>query len=188
MPREPRHNARRTFDDRNRLLDPVNVRLLSELRGDPRLSMSALARRVGMSAPAVTERVQRLERTGVIAGFRMEVDPVALGMPVTAIVRIRPGPAQLPRVAETAQQTPQVVACHRVTGEDCLVLTVHAPSIGDLEELLDRFQPFGQTTTSVVVATPVPPRPLPLPTPPDGHRDPPDSREPRTHPPDHLRA
>lgn len=166
MPEDSRRNGQTAFDRPPKLLDPVNLQLLAALHADPRLSMSALARQVGMSAPAVTERVQRLQRAGVIAGFRMEVDPAALGLPVTAIVRIRPGPGQLPRVAETARQTPAVVVCYRVTGEDCFVLTVHAPSVGQLEELLDRFQPLGQTTTSIVVSTPVPPRPLPLPTPP----------------------
>jgi Lrp/AsnC family leucine-responsive transcriptional regulator len=141
----------------------VNVRLLSELHRNPRLSMSELARRVGMSAPAVTERVQRLERAGVIAGYRMEIDPAALGMPVTAIVRIRPGPGQLPKIADAAQQTPEVVECHRITGEDCFLLKVHAPSISEIEEVLDRFLLFGQTTTSIVVSTPVPLRSLPLP-------------------------
>jgi Lrp/AsnC family leucine-responsive transcriptional regulator len=140
----------------------VNVRLLTELHGDPRLSMSELARRVGMSAPAVTERVQRLERLGVIAGFRMDVDPAALGMPVTAIVRVRPGPGQLPKIAAAARETPQVVECLRITGEDCFLMKIHAPSIGQLEEVLDQFLLFGQTT-SIVVSTPVPPRPLPLP-------------------------
>lgn len=149
-------------------MDAVNIRLLSELHRNPRLSMSELARRVGMSAPAVTERVQRLERSGVITGFRMDVDPAALGMPVTAIVRIRPGPGQLYKIAEVARQTPQVVECHRITGEDCFLLRIHAPSLGDLEELLDRFLLFGQTTTSIVVSTPVPLRPLPLPVPPEG--------------------
>lgn len=143
-------------------MDAVNLRLLSELHADPRLSMSELARRVGMSAPAVTERVQRLEAAGVITGYRMEVDPAALGMPVTALVRIRPGPHQLPKIARAAEETPQVVECHRITGEDCFFLKVHAPSIGDLEQILDRFLLFGQTTTSIVVSTPVPPRPLPL--------------------------
>jgi Lrp/AsnC family leucine-responsive transcriptional regulator len=114
-----------------------------------------------MSAPAVTDRVQRLERSGVIAGFHMDVDPAALGMPVLAIVRIRPGPGQLPKIAEVAQQTPQVVECYRITGEDCFILKVHAPSIGGLEELLDRFLLYGQTTTSIVVSTPVPRRQLP---------------------------
>ncbi|HET9140356.1 Lrp/AsnC family transcriptional regulator [Actinophytocola sp.] len=144
------------------MLDEVNLRLLTELHGNPRLSMSALARRVGMSAPAVTERIQRLERLGVIAGFRMDVDPAALGLPVTAIVRVRPGPGQLPKIATAARDTPQVVECHRITGEDCFLMKVHAPSIGQLEEILDRFLLFGQTTSSIVVSTPVPLRPLPL--------------------------
>ncbi|HEV8567098.1 MAG TPA: Lrp/AsnC family transcriptional regulator [Actinoplanes sp.] len=147
------------------MLDEVNLRLLAELHDKPRQSMSELARRVGMSAPAVTERVQRLEAAGVIVGYRMEVDPAALGMPVTALVRIRPGPGQLSKIAQTARETPQVVECHRITGEDCFFLRVHAPSIGDLEEVIDRFLLFGQTTTSIVVSTPVPLRPLPLPTP-----------------------
>ena len=148
----------------SRQLDAVNLRLLAELQADPRMSMSELARRVGMSAPAVTERVQRLEAAGVIAGYRMDIDPAALGMPVTALVRIRPGPGQLPKIALAARETAQVVECHRITGEDCFLIKVHAPSIGELEEILDRFLVFGQTTTSIVVATPVPPRPLPLPT------------------------
>ncbi len=126
------------------MLDEVNLRLLSELHDNPRLSMSELARRVGMSAPAVTERVQRLEAAGVIVGYRMEVDPAALGMPVTAWVRIRPGPGQLPKIARAAQATPQVAECHRITGEDCFLLRVHAPTIGDLEEVLDRFLLLGQ--------------------------------------------
>lgn len=141
----------------------MNRRLLTELHANPRMAMSELARRVGMSAPAVTERVQRLERLGVITGFRMDVDPAALGMPVTAIVRIRPGPGQLPKIIEAARNTPQVVECLRITGEDCFLMKIHGPSIGQLEEILDRFLLFGQTTTSIVVSTPVPPRALPLP-------------------------
>ncbi|GAA3258765.1 Lrp/AsnC family transcriptional regulator [Dactylosporangium siamense] len=144
-------------------MDAVNLRVLAELQANPRLSMSELGRRVGMSAPAVTERVQRLEAAGVILGYRMDIDPAALGMPATALVRIRPGPGQLPKITQLAQETPQVVECHRITGEDCFLLKVHAPSIGELEELLDRFLLYGQTTTSIVVSTPVPPRPLPLP-------------------------
>lgn len=144
-------------------LDHINMQVLKVLHENPRMSMSALAREVGMSAPAVTERVQRLEKDGVIAGFRMDVDPAALGMPVTAIVRVRPGPGQLPKVSELARETAQVVECYRITGEDCFVLKVHAPTIADLEDVLDRFLLFGQTTSSIVVSTPVPLRPLPLP-------------------------
>jgi Lrp/AsnC family leucine-responsive transcriptional regulator len=84
---------------------------------------------------------------------------------VTALVRVRPGPGQLPKIAQAARDTPQVVECHRITGEDCFFLKVHAPSIPELEEVLDRFLLFGQTTTSIVVSTPVPARPLALPDP-----------------------
>jgi Lrp/AsnC family leucine-responsive transcriptional regulator len=143
-------------------LDPVNRRLLRELHADPRISMSALARRVGMSAPAVTERVQRLQETGVITGFRMDVDPAALGLPVMAFARIRPAPGQLQRVADLARSMEQVSECHRITGEDCFLVKVHAPAIEDLEAVLDRFLVHGQTVTSIVVSTPVPPRPLPV--------------------------
>jgi len=164
LPRDSRSDGRSTFDGRTRPLDAVNLRLLSELQDNPRLSMSELARRVGMSAPAVTERVQRLEAAGVIVGYRIDIDPAALGLPVTALVRIRPGPGQLPKITLAAQETAQVVECHRITGEDCFLLKIHAPSIGELEEILDLFLLYGQTTSSIVVSTPVPARSLPLPT------------------------
>ncbi len=144
-------------------LDPVNMRVLEELQGDPRLSMSELGRRVGMSSPAVTERVRRLEEAGVIQGYRLELNPVALGLPITAYIRIRPNPGQLPRIAELAQQIPEVVECHRVTGEDCFILKVHIPAIDQLDRLLDCFLLYGSTTTSLIQSSPVPLRPPPLP-------------------------
>jgi Lrp/AsnC family transcriptional regulator, leucine-responsive regulatory protein len=144
------------------LLDDVNRRLLRELQADPRITMSELARRVGMSAPSVTERVQRLQRDGVITGFRVEVDPAQLGLPVAAFARIRPTAGQLPKIAKLAAELPEVSECHRITGEDCFLVKVHAASIPALEAVLDKFLVHGQTITSIVVSTPVPPRPLPV--------------------------
>jgi Lrp/AsnC family transcriptional regulator, leucine-responsive regulatory protein len=144
-------------------IDPVNIRLLDELRRNPRISMSELARRLDMSSPAVTDRVQRLEDIGVITGYRLELDPGALGRPVAAFVRIRPGPGQLNRIADLARETPEVVECHRITGEDCFLMKVYVAEIDKLEEVLDRFLMYGQTTSSIVQSSPVPPRPLPLP-------------------------
>ena len=95
--------------------------------------MSALARRVNMSAPAVTERVQRLERAGVITGYRLEVDPAALGLPVTAFARVRPAAGQLTKVADLARSLPQVTECHRITGEDCFLIKIHAAAVDQLE-------------------------------------------------------
>lgn len=144
--------------DRRSLLDPVNRRLLAALTEDPRLNASELARRVGMSAPAVRERVARLEEAGVIRGYRLDVDPAAIGLPVAAWVRIRPGPGRLPRIAELAARVPEVSECHRISGEDCFLLKVHVPSLEAIEGVLDQFLLHGQTTSSFVVSTPVPPR------------------------------
>jgi Lrp/AsnC family leucine-responsive transcriptional regulator len=146
----------------NSLLDATNRRLLAELHTDPRMSMSELARRVGMSSPAVSDRVQRLREASVITGFRMELDPAALGLPVTAFARIRPTAGQLDKIATLAASLPQISECHRITGEDYFLIKLHAPTIQDLETILDKFLVFGQTVTSIVVSTPVPPRNLPV--------------------------
>jgi Lrp/AsnC family leucine-responsive transcriptional regulator len=144
-------------------LDSVNIRLLEELQCNPRLTMSELGRRVGMSSPAVTERIRHLEEVGVIRGYRLELNPVALGLPIAAYIRVRPSPGQLSRVADLARQIPEVVECHRVTGEDCFILKVYIPAIDRLDVLLDAFLLYGSTTTSIIQSSPVPLRPPPLP-------------------------
>jgi Lrp/AsnC family leucine-responsive transcriptional regulator len=142
--------------------DPTNRRIVAELQGDARLTLAELGRRVGLSSPAVAERLQRLESEGVIAGYRAEIDPRAFGYALTAVVRVRPAPRQLPKVAEVAREADEVVECHRITGEDCFFVKAHVRDVGHLEELIDRFTPFGQTTTSIVQSSPVPGRGLSL--------------------------
>jgi Lrp/AsnC family transcriptional regulator, leucine-responsive regulatory protein len=143
-------------------IDDIDRRLLAELADDARLSTAELSRRVALSPPAVAERVRRLERSGVITGYRAELDPRALGYAIAAIVRIRPTPRQLPRIVELARETPEVVECYRITGDDCFLMKLHLHSMDDLEPVLDRFVLFGQTTTSIIQSTPVPRRALPL--------------------------
>ncbi len=163
MPEKTRKNSSFSSDVQNPLLDEINVQLLEQLQANPRISMSELARRAKLSAPSVTERVQRLEESGVIAGYRLDIDPKALGLPIIAYIRIRPMPGQLTKVAELARATPEVVECHRITGEDCFLLKVYVAQISALETILDKFLAFGQTTSSIVQSSPVPLRPLPLP-------------------------
>ena len=163
-----KENGSNRFQRSELLDDPRNVQLLALLRDDPRASVSELARRIGMSAPAAKERVTRLEEAGVIRGFRLELDPALLGWPITAYVRVRPSPGQLSRIAELAASMPQVAECHRITGEDCFILKIHLASIESLDDVLDRFLAFGQTTTSLVQSSPVPLRGPPLPTAPSG--------------------
>ena len=146
-------------------LDAMNLRLLAELQREPRLTMAELGRRVGLSPPAVTERVRRLEEAGVIAGYRLDLDPSALGLPLAAYIRVRPNPGQLPRIAELARAIPEAAECHRVTGEDCFILKVHLPALDQLDRILDRFLLYGATTTSIIQSSPVPLCPPPLPAP-----------------------
>jgi Lrp/AsnC family leucine-responsive transcriptional regulator len=142
----------------NGLLDAPNRLLIRELQSDARLSLAELGRRVGLSPPAVAERLARLEREGVIRGYRAEVDPRALGLTLAVVIRVRPAPRQIAKVAEAARASDEVVVCERVTGDDCFVLRANVRDVDHLEELIDRFTPFGQTTTSLVQSAPVPSR------------------------------
>jgi Lrp/AsnC family leucine-responsive transcriptional regulator len=144
--------------ENDKLLDETNRRILAELADDPRLSMSALGRRIGMSAPAVTERVQRLERLGVIRGYRLDVDPAALGYPIAAWVRVRPALGHGKIAEQIAARQPEVVECHKITGEDCLLMRVQVRDVADLDRVLEGWQEHASTVTSVIKSTPVEPR------------------------------
>lgn len=143
-------------------IDDTNLQLLAELQQNARTTLAELGRRVGLSSPAVTERIQRLEQSGAIVGYRAELDPRALGLPLSAVIRIRPASGQIQRVADIARETPEVTECARITGEDCYLMRVHLRDVQHLEEVIDRFTPFGQTTTSIVQSSPVPLRPIAL--------------------------
>lgn len=140
------------------LLDTTNLRLLDELQSDARMSLAELGRRVGLSSPAVAERIKRLETAGVIRGYHADVDPRRIGYQLGVVIRIRPAPRQLTEVANLARDTPEVIECNRVTGEDCYVITAHVRDIDHLEAVIDQFAAYGQTTSSVMQSSPVPRR------------------------------
>jgi Lrp/AsnC family transcriptional regulator, leucine-responsive regulatory protein len=141
-------------------LDQLSRRLLERLVADPRQPASVLARDLGVSAPTVRERIRRLEQIGAIRGVRLDVDPAALGLSIAAWVRLRPTAGQMSRIVQLARDCAEVSECHRISGEDCFLLKVHVRALGDLETVLDRFLVYAQTTSSLIVSTPVPPRPV----------------------------
>jgi Lrp/AsnC family transcriptional regulator, leucine-responsive regulatory protein len=143
-------------------LDEANLRLLAELQQDARLSFAELGRRVGLSSPAVAERLGRLEESGVITGYRAQIDPRAVGFTLGVVIRIRPAPRELHKVAELAQRTPEVVECHRITGEDCYFMKAYVRDVEHLEEVIDQFAIYGQTTSSIMQTSPVPGRGVPV--------------------------
>jgi Lrp/AsnC family leucine-responsive transcriptional regulator len=156
------HVATNRRQNNENALDDANRRLLVELQQDARLSFAELGRRVGLSSPAVAERLARLEETGVITGYRADVDPRAVGFTLGVVIRIRPAPRELHKVAELAQRTPEVVECHRITGEDCYFVKAYVRDVEHLEEVIDQFAIYGQTTSSIMQTSPVPARGISL--------------------------
>ena len=146
----------------NGAVDATNERLLAELQNDARLSLAELGRRVGLSAPAVADRLARLEADGTITAYRAELDPRALGYSLTVVIRIRPAPRELRKVADLARRTPEIVECHRITGEDCYFMKAHVRDVTHLEDVIDLFAVYGQTTSSIVQSSPVPLRGIAL--------------------------
>ena len=146
----------------NGRVDSVDMKLLRALTDDARTSTAELARSVGLSPPSVAERIKRLEEAGVIEGYSARISARALGMPLAAWLRIRPIPGQLQKVAEILQGLPEVVACDRITGDDCFIARVCVRSIEDLERVIDDIIPYAMTNTSIVQSSPVERRVPPL--------------------------
>jgi Lrp/AsnC family leucine-responsive transcriptional regulator len=160
VPLNQRISARPAFES-PALLDEIDRRIAGELQVAPRLRIAELARRVGLSSPAVADRLRRLEDSGVLS-YRAEVDPRAAGYALFAIIRISPSGGGLRLIPGIAREVPNVTECYRITGEDCFFMKVYLRSIDDLEAILDLFTPHGKTTTSIVHSVPVAPRPLPI--------------------------
>ena len=160
MPSKQRNFIRQTLEVPEAQLDSIDRRIVTQLQAAPRLRVAELARRVGLSGPAVADRLRRMEDCGILT-YRAEVDPRALGYALLAIVRISPTGGGLRLIPGIAREVPNVTECYRITGEDCFYLKVYLRSIDDLEPTLDLFTPHGRTTTSIVHSIPVPPRPLP---------------------------
>ena len=164
MPSKQRDFVRQAFEIPDAPLDPVDRRIVAELQAAPRLRIAELSRRIGLSGPAVADRLRRLEDSGTLS-YRAEVSPRALGYTMCAIVRISPAGGGLRLIPGIAREVPNVTECYRITGEDCYFMKVWLHSIDDVEPILDLFTPHARTTTSIVHSAPVPPRPLPIPGP-----------------------
>jgi Lrp/AsnC family leucine-responsive transcriptional regulator len=136
-------------------VDAIDAHILGALAENARLSLADLARAVRLSAPSVTERLRRLEEAGIIRGYTIAVDPKALGLPVAALLRVRPMPGQLHVVSKLIQETPEIVECDRVTGEDCFVARAYVESVEALEALIDQIIPYAMTNTSIIQSSPV---------------------------------
>ncbi len=145
-------------------LDARDRRIIALLGRDARRSLRDIGTAVGLSAPAVRDRILRLQEAGVITGFTVEVDARALGYALEAVVRVEPLPGQLARVRQLLEETPEVTECLGVTGDDCFVARLALRDIADLDRLLGPLHDLARTSTSLVKTTPIARRPPPIPT------------------------
>lgn len=136
-------------------LDAFDAAILRALHDDARIPMAKLARHVGMSAPSVADRVRRLEDRGVITGYGARIDPARLGYGLTLLIRARPLPGEMEAMVAAIRETPQIVSCVRVSGEDCFVARAHVHDVVEMEAVVDRIVPFGATNSAIVQSSPV---------------------------------
>lgn len=143
-------------------LDGTDRRLLEALDKNARISIADLARLIGLSAQSTSDRVRRLEDTGIVTGFTVRLNPVALGLGIGAYIRIRPAMGELQRVAQLISDIAEIIECDRVTGDDCFIAKVFVARVEDLERVIDRLLPYAQTNTSIIQSSPVARRQPPL--------------------------
>lgn len=138
------------------MLDDIGRQILRALQEDARISFSELGRRVGLSSPAVAERVRRMEEKGIILGYKAIVNLEKIGLPITALVRVNTHDNAASKTLEKmAKEMPEVLECHNLTGEDGLIFKVVVSNVRHLEEIIMAIGEYGQTNTSIVLSSPV---------------------------------
>jgi len=139
--------------DSESILDDTGWRLLRAVQEDARLSFSELGRRIGLSAPAVAERVRRMEDAGILTGYRAQIDTTRLGFPITAFIQVRAPSDRYVRIATLARTLSEVVECHHLTGDDAFLIKVVAASMLHLEAVIAELRQHGDTDTKVVLSS-----------------------------------
>jgi Lrp/AsnC family leucine-responsive transcriptional regulator len=134
-------------------LDKLDWRIIEALQREARISNTELGKRIGLSQPAVTARIRRLEEQGVIEGYSARINARLIGRGITAILRLRTTHAEIKRCLSAFDAMPAIVEAHRITGEDCFIVRLVVEEMNELETAIDALAKFGPVTTSIVLAT-----------------------------------
>jgi Lrp/AsnC family leucine-responsive transcriptional regulator len=137
------------------MIDEIDWKILKELQINARISFAELGRRVGLTTPAVIERIRKLEDAGIITGYRVEIETAKVGLPITAFIRMSITGVDYSHIIEAARESTEVLECHRGTGGDSFIMKVAVADVGHLQTLIDKLTPYGITTTSIVLSSPV---------------------------------
>lgn len=136
-------------------MDTIDRKILKELQSDARISYAELGRRVGLTTPAVIERVRKLEDAEIITGYRAEIDSSKIGFPITAFIRMSITGIDYSHIIEVVAESKEILECHRATGGDSFIMKVAVADVTHLQHLIDKLTPYGITTTSIVLSSPV---------------------------------
>lgn len=136
-------------------IDDIDRNIVRELQADARTSYAELGRRVGLTTPAVIERVRKLEDAGIITGYRAEIDTAKVGLPIMAFIRMSISGVDYSHIIEVAKDSVEVLECHRGTGGDSFIMKIAVSSVEHLQQVIDRLTPYGITTTTIVLSSPV---------------------------------
>jgi Lrp/AsnC family leucine-responsive transcriptional regulator len=137
------------------MIDEIDRKILTELQVNARVSFAELGRRVGLTTPAIIERVRKLEDAGIITGYRADIDTSKVGLPITAFVRMSITGVDYSHIIRVVEESNEVLECHRGTGGDSFIMKVALRSVGHLQQVIDRLTPYGITTTTIVLSSPV---------------------------------
>ena len=137
------------------MTDEIDWKILKELQENARISYAELGRRIGLTTPAVIERIRKLEDAKIITGYRAEIDTAKVGLPITAFVRMSISGVDYSKIINVAEKSTEVLECHRGTGGDSFIMKVAVADVEHLQNLIDKLTPYGITTTAIVLSSPV---------------------------------
>lgn len=144
-----------------RTLDKLDCRILELLQQNARTSNTEIGKRVGLSQPAVSARIQKLEEDGVIEGYGARINPRRAGKEISALIRLKTTHDKIEPCLRLFAATPAIIEADRITGEDCFVVRATVAAMHQLEAVIDSLAAFGAVSTSIVLAT-YPSKPLAL--------------------------
>ncbi|THB74567.1 MAG: Lrp/AsnC family transcriptional regulator [Desulfobacteraceae bacterium] len=137
------------------IVDDIGMNILAQLQKNARSTFSDIGRKVGLSSPAVAERVYKMEESGIISGYHARVDPKCMGQQILAFISLTTRSEKYQDIYDLARTHPQILECHHISGQESLILKIAATSIAHLDGMVETLGRFGETRTSIILSSPV---------------------------------
>lgn len=136
-------------------IDEIGIQILQTLQMNARSTFSEIGRRVGLSSPAVAERIYKMEESGIIKGYHADINPIVFGHHIMAFITVTTPPEKYPKIYAFAEKEKEIIECHHISGNESLIMKVASVSIAHLEGVVEKLSKFGQTKSMIVLSSPV---------------------------------